>query len=123
MDRLISLNVAINAINERYGKFIVETTGSEIVDECKKILNQLPSMPQQITFAEVKDYCYRRNMVVISREFLYELFEKANWTKGNWLITSWDDYECSKCGDTQIEKHNFCPNCGADMRGEQHDGM
>lgn len=32
------------------------------------------------------------------------------------------DWICSECGwKTSLEEHgyNFCPNCGADMRGEQ----
>ena len=32
------------------------------------------------------------------------------------------DWHCSECGwKTAIEEHgyNYCPNCGADMRGEQ----
>lgn len=29
--------------------------------------------------------------------------------------------KCSRCGEFQsrADNHNFCPNCGADMRGEQ----
>ena len=27
-------------------------------------------------------------------------------------------YKCSECGQ-ESEKYNFCPNCGADMRGEE----
>ena len=31
----------------------------------------------------------------------------------------WEDaYECSKCGEAGLKEWNFCPNCGADMRGE-----
>ena len=30
----------------------------------------------------------------------------------------WGRYECSVCGEC-AENNNFCPNCGADMRGEQ----
>lgn len=26
-------------------------------------------------------------------------------------------YDCSICGNTQMDETNFCPNCGADMRG------
>ncbi len=28
-------------------------------------------------------------------------------------------YVCDKCNWTMIGKSNFCPNCGADMRGEE----
>ena len=28
-------------------------------------------------------------------------------------------WECSQCKDTTDVKFKFCPNCGADMRGEE----
>ena len=28
-------------------------------------------------------------------------------------------YECDQCGDIVPDKTNFCPNCGADMRGDE----
>lgn len=34
------------------------------------------------------------------------------------------DFKCSVCGEPNrcyIPKPNYCPNCGADMRGEQND--
>lgn len=42
--------------------------------------------------------------------------------KGKWIPISdgyVDIYECNQCGDTEDYERNFCPNCGADMRGEQ----
>ena len=46
--------------------------------------------------------------------------KRGKWidTKGN---TEWyaREYECSECGGTMLGESNFCPNCGADMRGEQ----
>ena len=47
--------------------------------------------------------------------------------KGEWIadVDKWGDevttvngYTCSKCGMFNSDKDNFCPNCGADMRGE-----
>lgn len=46
--------------------------------------------------------------------------------RGRWIYSSYDDesgfdesWECDKCGyTTNIEETNFCPNCGADMRGD-----
>ena len=47
--------------------------------------------------------------------------------KGEWIadVDKWGDvvttvngYTCSKCGTFNSDKDNFCPNCGADMRGE-----
>ena len=56
--------------------------------------------------------------------------------KGKWIYGEdeygIDGYHCDKCGFfvpwdyahtfiNYIEDYNFCPNCGADMRGEQDD--
>ena len=49
--------------------------------------------------------------------------------KGKWRRRLVDcgfnaDWHCSMCGwKTSLEEHgyNFCPNCGADMRGEEDD--
>ena len=42
--------------------------------------------------------------------------------KGKWIDITKDGgcflYKCSECSDLFLEDYNFCPNCGADMRGE-----
>lgn len=46
--------------------------------------------------------------------------------KGEWIadVDKWGDvvttvngYTCSKCGMFNSDKDNFCPNCGAKMKG------
>ena len=41
---------------------------------------------------------------------------------GHWLHSDdlYETYICSECNynTEDYEKYNFCPNCGADMRGE-----
>lgn len=49
--------------------------------------------------------------------------------RGEWIEVLRDTYggghfpfsKCSVCQSEQIMDSNFCPNCGADMRGEQND--
>lgn len=49
--------------------------------------------------------------------------------RGEWIWTETgdDDYEqywvCSVCGEHNFYEANFCPNCGADMRGENNAEM
>ena len=42
--------------------------------------------------------------------------------RGEWKVDETHDYEpyCSLCGHEPIagEKYNYCPDCGADMRGD-----
>ena len=46
---------------------------------------------------------------------------------GHWKRISMDKYvqhamafyRCSECGGDIIGEHNYCPNCGAKMEGEQ----
>lgn len=47
--------------------------------------------------------------------------------EGEWIEHEWaeeseglliSNYECTVCHEWVRNKSNFCPNCGADMRGE-----
>ena len=39
--------------------------------------------------------------------------------RGHWLNCGWS-IRCSECGyDMPFSTRNYCPNCGADMRGEK----
>ena len=47
--------------------------------------------------------------------------------KGKWINRSlnilypeWARYTCSVCGE-HSNRYDYCPNCGADMRGEEDD--
>ena len=43
-------------------------------------------------------------------------------SKGRWInvtTKAWvPDFQCSECGEKYVYQHNFCPNCGVDMRNE-----
>ena len=36
---------------------------------------------------------------------------------GRILNPWWETYECNKCGQYGMRMWNFCPNCGAKMKG------
>lgn len=55
------------------------------------------------------------------KKIAFELPSVEN--KGEWIPLYPNDpdlisFECKSCGEEQPFKWNFCPNCGADMRGE-----
>ena len=43
--------------------------------------------------------------------------------QGEWVfrsgVTCGGYYKCSNCGEVERAEKNYCPNCGADMRGEK----
>ena len=45
--------------------------------------------------------------------------------RGKWIWTVADDeylgeyWKCNLCGEHSYIGYNYCPNCGADMRGDQ----
>lgn len=41
---------------------------------------------------------------------------KWEYTDGRWGLGNW---RCSKCGGYTNKDTHYCPNCGADMRGEE----
>ena len=46
----------------------------------------------------------------------YERGKREGCKTGKW-IDLWDRYRCSVCNMEHTYEENFCPNCGADMRG------
>lgn len=53
-------------------------------------------------------------------EALSEAIARKPVVHGHWnkypTTDGWDIVECSECGHCGIIEHNYCPDCGADMR-------
>jgi hypothetical protein len=81
-----------------------------VIDACKKI----PTIAIMAKYAliDLKPAQPERN-----RGFWWAIEKgEKGYSAGN--------FHCSVCGEpnvSYISKPNFCPNCGADMRGEQND--
>ena len=62
----------------------------------------------------IQPYFYMNEAIDMAIEALRQ--ERPN---GGWKSYEIDVNECSECGYLSIFKYNFCPVCGADMRGEE----
>lgn len=92
-----------------------------IFDQCEEIEAHLPKGDPGITgYKMYPDY-------MIVWEYLHQLpAADPKRRKGRWLIEYLDGIPgrraeikyCSECCQVSPYRHNFCPNCGADMRGE-----
>ena len=130
MSDLISRQAAIDAIHEDAGWLAAQGSDwqTERMERDKSILKSLPSAQP-----EKCEDCLN----FIKARLLIPQPERK---KGKWIKMSDADgiyWACSECGEDiprvphynpqfdlfprleSIEKTNFCPNCGADMRGEQ----
>lgn len=73
------------------------------------------------------DYSFTWDDITPTHEELYELIDRQptieERKKGEWIKMPYHVTECSECGFSledwiQGAFYNYCPNCGADMRGE-----
>ena len=84
------------------------------------------------TFQDAYVYKYYDSVTHQALNMAIEALQMADRPKGLWTITTTDDGEggevphliCSVCGNeptawSSRQFFNFCPNCGADMRGDK----
>ena len=109
-DRAISLNAVIDALHQSINLF-----------EAEDRIRDLPNVKPQYTDDEIQA------MQDLEQAEIQKAYELGKPKTGHWKRISMDKYtehaqhwyECDKCGEHNLGDTNFCPYCGADMRGEQ----
>ena len=91
--------------------------------EREKGITGIDDLPRWGMFGDLIDI--NDTLDVLNREPAADVVERV---RGEWIGTQYDgyadgcpvydEYECSVCGAEYPTDHNFCPNCGADMRGQ-----
>lgn len=112
MDDLISRQAAIDAVRSYYDEQYA------LCDSIEELIEKLPSAD-----TDLSDYsdrlwknAYERGKAEGARIPSVEPERK----RGKWMPFDNPWYKCSECGAVRENKsfmENFCPNCGADMRG------
>lgn len=95
MGDLISRQAAIDAVHDEFdGCLVWDESGEHTADEVERILDTLPSVqPEQ---------------------------RKGKWIHPYHYGLALPEHECSVCHEWEYAdtESKFCPNCGADMRGD-----
>lgn len=109
-----ALRMAIEALSEPSGDLISRAEAIERFCEFGTSLEQQGKT--MITMVDAK-YAFIKTL---------ESLPSADTRIGEWIFNPKDAIElmftkpkCSKCGFESVDGGNFCPNCGADMRGEK----
>ena len=109
---------------------LVSPENWNVYSELYDMISNLPSAqpePSKITEEQAILYLQSTGWMQNHDREMYESGLRERKT-GRWIRGSYTDddkryndysYKCSECGNVVDYKKNFCPNCGADMRGEQ----
>lgn len=84
------------------------------------MIENLPSAQPEYTEQDVRDSF--NSGYACGMEAAQPERNSGEWTIKNGELAFWD--VCSECRRMVIHKapfYNFCPNCGADMRGDEHE--
>lgn len=101
MSNLISRQAAIDAVHKNYDTILdFKSDGCTIASSFEDIINDLPSAEPEHKKGKWK-----------SDKKITPVYDS--------LFDIEDGYFCSECGKFTRTISNYCPHCGADMRGEE----
>lgn len=128
MGDLISRQAAIDEIKALYEWHEI-VTEDRAIDHFKRLPSAQPECNLDEWCHDCKEYDKEKNRCPRWNRVIRTALEEAQpeRKKGKWK-KSYADHEafgvrpffryCSECHESTVYAYNYCPNCGADMRGE-----
>ena len=93
---------------------------NNIIEAICDDIDNAPTVPQVVVFAENADEKAIEDMKAELQNVIDSERLQGKWIKWDFKtcggLGDWD-YQCSVCGKVYGGEHNFCPNCGAKMKG------
>lgn len=121
----------VEPITKEQGKLIDDT-----FDMAIKALEQEPCedcISRQAVVDALSHMCSEdENEITVSRANVCAMLKylpsaQTERKKGKWITNLYafgeDRYECNRCHNTAFHCYDYCPNCGADMRGDENGKM
>ena len=99
----------------------------DAADEIEAADNRIAELETQAAFFDAEKLNYQENIEYRDeriKELEAQMPKEGEWFKyNNPNYSPFDDsgeylYQCNKCGKVVIQETNYCPNCGARMKGE-----
>lgn len=96
-------------------KEVFKETDVHYGGKIKELIDNAPTVPQVTVFAENAS----KEEIADFKQELENVLERP---QGEWKTPTSifkGNYFCNNCNGFVIDKSNFCPNCGADMRNNK----
>lgn len=116
--RTIDADELKKALNYVYSCEYIESKSKEgIVSDIIEEIDNAPTVKFSLMPAdESKEEAYMRGY---KKGKIAGILKGKERPQGEWIKLRDYDFKCSLCGLSMMDKYNFCPECGADMRGEE----
>lgn len=118
IDRQAAINAIRNAVTKECAEWVVKELPSaqpNLQPTCNQLATDCISRQAALRAVIWNSAAYNAiNMLPSARK-------KGTWqrvTTDRYVSTSSYVFKCDQCGEEVVRYWNFCPNCGADMRGE-----
>ena len=101
--RLIDADALIENLKSNFDNGDVYTDKDQFIIDCIHLLDNAPTVEEKSYEMGYQDGC--------------EDGLQGIRPQGEWEFVSRNCWKCSYCQELTNEGKNFCPNCGADMKG------
>lgn len=110
MTRLINADELRKTVNDFYDEHFIGLVPDKLITYAEAVDNFIDNAPTVTSFT-IED------IEGIRAETIKMMKNRYARPQGEWIKLRDYDFKCSLCGFSIMDKYNFCPECGAEMRG------